>query len=346
MRGAGRKRRNATPAGARLFILPGARHTSPMRTAVFLCGLLAALGNAPSVAAAPSTIEWEAPAPCPDTQALHERLRVLLGHESTSLGSVTEVRGVVARAGLDLRLTLELTEEGQRSSRMIVAQDCADLLEAAALAITLAAHGEPDPLATGAVPPGAEHSAAEPTTRPSAVDALEATADPDLGGSVGAEAVLDFGALPSPAPGVAVEASAHLGAWALGIGGTFLPTQRLGVGRSEHVEFGLLLAGLHACRKLLSGAWSISACVGFEAGQLSARGPEPAAARQVEDLWLAPGAGVGVSRELLGDLQLRLRAEPVMPLLRKQYAVNETEGVHAPAAIDLRLFVGLTIGAP
>jgi hypothetical protein len=315
-----------------------------MRSSVFLCGLLAALGGASSVAAASSTIEWDAPAVCPDTQALHERLSTLLGHDSTELGRVTEVRGVVTRAGLELRLTLELSENGRRSSRVFVAQDCADLLEAAALAISLAAHGEPAPLESGAVAPETEQ-AAEPTTSPSMRDELDATAEPDLSASVGAEAVLDFGALPSPAPGVALDARVHFGAWALGVGASFLPRQRLGVGGAEYVEFGLLVAGLHACRALLSGPWGIDACVGFEAGQLSARGPEPAPARQVKDLWLAPAAGVGVSRELLGDLQLRLRAEPVMPLLRKQYAVNETEAVHAPAAIDLRLFVGLAIGA-
>lgn len=339
-------RKSRATRGRQGFVSNGVwvESTAP-RTVVFLCGLLAALGGASPLAAAPSRIEWEAPASCPDKRALNERLSALLGHEPTPLGGVTEVRGVVARAGLELRLTLEIAEEGRRSARVFVAQDCADLLEAAALAIALAAHGEPAPEERSAVPAEVERPAAERVATPSVVDGLEPTAEADLRGSVGAEAVLDFGALPSPAPGLAVEARAHFGAWALGIGGAFLPKQRLGVGSSEYVEFGLLVAGLHACRTLLSGPWSLDACVGFEAGQLSARGPEPAPARQVDDLWLAPGAGLGASRRLLGDLQLRLRVEAVMPLLRKQYAVNETEAVHAPAAIDPRLFLGLAIGA-
>ena len=43
------------------------------------------------------------------------------------------------------------------------------------------------------------------------------------------------------------------------------------------------------------------------------------------------------------DVQLELRPAFLLPLARKQYAINEIDAVHAPASVDFRLFAGVVI---
>lgn len=310
--------------------------------------LLAVFVPAHALGAITSAIEWEAPESCPDTQALYARLSALLDHDLSALGSA-RVRGVVVRAEAGLRLTLEVVDSGRRSSRVLLADDCTDLFEVAALAIALAVHGQN----VSAEPPGDVTSQASAMPAPFA-DASqmgeEAEAErsiPEaahrLRWSAGAEAVIDFGALPALAPGLTVDSRVHWGPWALGVYASLLPEQRRVVGGGSHVDFGLMVAGLRACHALLGGGSSLDACVGFEAGRFTAFGSELDASRQIEDLWLAPGGAIEFRQSMWRALRLSVRAESLFPLLRKQYAVNETDAVHAPSRVDLRLFVGLTL---
>jgi hypothetical protein len=296
-----------------------------------------------------SAIEWEAPVSCPDTQALYARLSTLLDHDLSALGGA-RVRGVVVGEAVGLRLTLEIVEAGRRSSRVLVADDCNDLFEAAALAIALAVHGEGaavGPSSTVRAEANAPRGLADAGRRGEQAEVQPAMPEtaPSLSWSAGAEVVIDFGALPAPAPGLAVDSRLHLGPWALGVHASLLPEQRLLVRGANYVNFGLMAGGFRGCRALLGGASGVDACLGFEAGRFTAFGPELDASRQIDDLWLAPGAAIEVRQSMWGDLQLRVRAESLVPLLRKQYAVNRTDAVHAPSGVDLRLFAGLTFAA-
>jgi len=286
-----------------------------------------------------SAIEWEAPQSCPDTQALYARLSTLLEHDLSALGSA-QVRGVVVGAEAGLRLTLEIVDSGRRSTRVLVADDCSDLFEAAALAIALAVHGD----GAGAEPPGAvtpEGSASSAREQAEAQRALPEAA-PGLSWSAGAEVVFDVGAFPALAPGLAVDSRAHWGPWALGVYAALLPEQRRVVRGANYVDFGLMVAGLRACHALLGGGSSLDACLGFEAGRFTAFGPELDASRRIANLWLAPGGAIEFRQSIWGALRLRVRAESLLPLLRKQYVVDGTDAVHSPSGVDLRLFAGLT----
>jgi hypothetical protein len=316
--------------------------------------LLAPALLAPALAAAPP-LEWEAPERCPSAQAANEKLREALGHEASELGSVSRVRGVIVAESVGYRLTLEVVDAGRRSLRSFHAERCEDLAGAAALAIALAVHpaAAANDGATGA-PGSAESAVEEVPVAPRAEEMAGDRGDAELTASsgswtpswsAGASGVLDVGALPDPALGVGVEVRAALGRLELDVHGLLLPRQRRPVGDAESVELGLMAAGLRACVRLLEDGLVVGACLGGEAGRFTATGVGLEPGREARDVWLAIGPALFGRTAFAGPLQLELWAEPLLPLARKQYAVNETQLVHSPSVVDLRVQVGLVIGA-
>jgi len=313
--------------------------------------------SAAPLAAAP--IEWDAPDGCPGTDSVLADLRQALGSEGIELGAVSRVRGVVVAERPAptprYRLTLEVVAGERRSSRTFEAERCDDLARTAALAISLAVHssaaesgaaagmaaldGAALPAPTGAPAPG--------TDGDSGRDGREgrAGAERPVWWSAGVNAVVDFGALPEPAAGVGLAARAGLGAWELAVHALLLPDQQRAVGAGDSVELGLMAAGLRACWHVLDRALVAGACLGAEAGRFTAVGVGLQPGREVHDPWLALGPSLLARTAFEGPLQLEFLAEPLLPLARKQYAVNGTEVVHTPSLVDVRLQLGLVIGA-
>jgi hypothetical protein len=296
----------------------------------------------PAQAFTSSSIEWEAPEACPSASALSERLNVLLGEDARLLGGGAHVRGVVSKDASGYRVVLEVAEAQRRSSREFSSDNCADLTEAAALAIALAVHAEEraaaaapiesPTLGTEVVPPPGDVGAPAP-------EGLQAK----VRWSAGAEGVLDTGALPAVAPGVSILGRAQLARWSVDVHGSLLPMQRLDVG-SDQVEFGLQLLGLRACDWFVERSTRVAVCAAFEAGRLSASGGTLSPPRQLDDVWLAPGVALEAGQHLGSGWQLLVRGEALAPLLRKQYIVNENARVHAPSSVDLRFSLGLLVG--
>lgn len=312
---------------------------------------------APPLAAAP--IEWDAPDGCPGLDAVLADVRRALRSDALDLGAVSRVRGVVLaeRAALPsrYRLTLEVVAGERRSSRSFEAESCDDLARAAALAISLAVHsggaesGSASNTAALGAPSLNAPEASEPPLGSDGAPERETSASGEGGApwwSAGANAVVDFGALPEAAVGIGLEARAGLGAWELGVHALLLQDQQLAVGGSDSVELGLMAAGLRACRRLLDRALVVGACLGAEVGRLTAVSVELERGREVHDPWLAVGPSVLARTLFDGPLQLELLAEPLLPLARKQYAVNGTDEVHTPSAVDVRVQLGLIIGGP
>jgi hypothetical protein len=312
---------------------------------------------APPLAAAP--IEWEAPEGCPDRDAVLEGLRQALGVQVIGLGRVSRVRAVVvadtAAATPRYRLALELVDGARRSTRSFEAEHCEDLARTAALAISLAVH-QSSAANESATPSGRESSVHEGAATPlSSPPHRDAELEPGLNGddaaapwwwSAGANAVLDVGALPEPAIGIGLEARAGFGPLELDVHALLLPRQRSSVGLNDAVELGLMAAGLRACLRVLDRAVVIAGCVAAEAGQFTAEGVGLDPGRSVHDPWLAAGPAALARTAFDGPLQLEFLAEPLLPLARKQYAVDGTDIVHSPSVVNVRLQLGLIIGAP
>jgi hypothetical protein len=293
-------------------------------------------------------IEWEAPSTCPDSRAMYERLRKRLGDEAIS-GELPRVRGVIVPIGKGQRLHLDIEEDGRRSSRVISGGDCDELVDAAVLAITLALQGD----ATVATLDGApsnplSEQAGTPVLDDGRLDGPESAPRSPVGASklrvsAAVEAVLDLSALPEPAPGLAIAVRGELDRFGLSAYAAWLPAQRLSVRANEFVDFELVTGGVRACHDLFEGVIRGDACAVLEVGRLAASSADLDSSRDVANLWLATGAALELRQRVLQGLEVQLRAEPLVPLLRKQYAVNREERVHAPAPLDARLSLGLAI---
>jgi len=317
--------------------------------AVLGCALLAAwpFGVA-RAGGARALIEWDAPEGCPGALEVYARLSNVLGSEPDTLGKLSRVRGTVLRAGTGYRLVLETLEHERRSSRLFEASSCDELVDAATLAIALALAPE------GEAPGGAGEPRVEPSVTPSpAPPAPSVAADRELsesepgaasyGGVANAAAVVEYGALPRAAPGVAIGAGVRWGAPSVHLQGVWLAPERLSVAPGREIELELMTAGLRGCYELRSAAPRLDACLGVEAGRMQARGLELQGAREVSDLWLAAGAALDARWALSHAIAVGARAEPMLPFERKEYTVNGSDAVFAPSRISARLYLGLTL---
>jgi hypothetical protein len=300
---------------------------------------------------APATLlDWRAPESCPDARAVYDSLSRVLGHAPTDFGVFSRVSGVIDAQGDGWLLTIEIVERGQRLTRLISARRCEDLADAAAVAIGLALERQRSESTAGIAarsgnspslapaPPGGEPSPGVP----------DASTEPaqDTSGYVfalGADAVIDVNSLPSVAPGLSLHARLSRERLRLALYGTYLPPSELAVREGQAVEFSLLTGGARACYALLPGAVTTAACGSVEAGQYSADGGGLRAARRAANPWVAPAAGLELDAPLWSTLAAELRADALLPLVRKQYAVNETELVYRPPALALRFYVGLSL---
>jgi hypothetical protein len=311
----------------------------------------AALLSASAPARAATSLDWRAPEGCPDARAVDASLSAVLGHSATDLGNFSRVSGTIEPRGSGWLLTIELTEGGQRSSRLISAERCDDLAEAAAVAIGLALEQQRQASAP-LIPP----SVAEQITAPAPVTSAPPSAEDAPGDSVqsasrsaayqlafGADLVLDTSSLPSVAPGVSVQARLRRERWQLALHGTYLPPSELALAGEQGVDFSLLVAGARACYSALGSAFVPAACAGFEAGRFSADGSSLSDARRADNPWLAPALGLELSPSLWRDLALDVRADLLLPLIRKHYAVNDDEQVFRPPAAALRFYFGLSL---
>lgn len=297
-------------------------------------------------------LEWEAPEGCPDGVALHQSLKDTLG-DPVQLGSVSHVRGSIERRPRDWALTLDLVQDGRRRTRLITAQRCEDLADAAALAIQLAVTHSEQASPTLTEPARASKTSAAPlapTAPPDAKDeaapaALSSAPPATLEWSVSAAAALDLNALSRVAPGLSVEGRARLERFELGLYAAWLAPASSEVRAGEAVSFGLIAGGPRACyRGLEASAFAGKLCGALELGRFSADGGGLSRDEQsLGQWWLAPGLGLELEARLIPVLALQLRADALRPLVRRRYAVNTAELVYATPEVDTRLYLGLSL---
>lgn len=298
-------------------------------------------------------LDWNAPEGCPDGVALQQSLKDVLG-EPLDFGRLDRVRGTIERRASDWALTLELSENGRRRTRLITARACTDLADAAALAIQLARveQSEPTPAdaaptaTQGTLPPAREAPHAEPSDAPPAPAAR--TGGSAARAAIVAAATLDFSALSRPAPGLSLGGRFTLARLELELYALALLPVNVAVRTLESVRFTLLAAGPRACyRALAAGALSAKPCIGFELGRFAADGSGLSQeARAFEQWWLAPNGGLGLELAANPWLTFEARGELSRPLLRRTYAINGSEVVYEPPRIGSRLYLGVSAHLP
>jgi hypothetical protein len=292
-------------------------------------------------------LEWRAPAGCPDARAVERSLAAEQGHVLAALAGVGKVSGTIEPRDSGWLLTIELVTKGERSSRLISAERCDDLADAAAVAIGLALEQQQ---ASAGAP--AEHAGHEPralgATSAAASELPGADAAPASDRvayrlAFGADLVMDLSSLPSVTPGVGVHARVGRERWQLALYGAFLPPRELALGAEQGVDFSLLAGGARGCFSALESALFPAACAGVELGRFSADGVGLRDARRADNLWLAPAAGLELNPELWHGVFADVRADALLPLIRKHYAVNDSDDVFRPPPVALRFYLGLSL---
>jgi hypothetical protein len=223
---------------------------------------------------------------------------------------------------------------------------CAELGEAAAVAIALALGGSD-------AAPARASEAAESRPAPGAGDeprdegASLSSELRSIGAVARAEAVVDTVSLGGRALGAGAEVGVRwraIGVRAYGLG---LPSRQLRLAPSQYVELSLWAAGLRGCYRALDGVLLVDVCGGAELGAFGAAGRGLADARERRDIWGATTWGSWFGVGLAEHLQAGARLEAVVPLARERYFVNRDELVHEMSGAGLRLALSLggTLGS-
>jgi hypothetical protein len=151
-------------------------------------------------------VAWAVPDECPNAQSIVQRLLTLGGGESHGFADAGTVRGAIVKDADEWVLALQIVQGGSEPfdsltpGRVLRANDCDELANAAAVAIAIALGGAPEP----------------PAAQPSEARSTSGAAHPDGSASVrGAGGVSTPSSLapsPSPVAAIAPESSPVLAA--------------------------------------------------------------------------------------------------------------------------------------
>jgi hypothetical protein len=331
------------------------RRARAKRSGLFVLAVGMAAASASMAKAAQLAVD--APESCLDPSTLADEVGDLIGKPLGSVADVDFRIRIAETSKRRWRLRLEMVDhrpDGDgpsaiRGSREIEGATCAELAEAASVAIAGAirsispetAPPEPDRLATPEVTP-------PPTARepPSLARSARPTPTPSWHPAVALALATDTGALPKTGLGVDLEGDFQRGSLRLIALATWFGAQdAIGAGDAGGT-FQLALGGLLACYAPRWGRWTPLACGGFELGRLAGTGTGLGVARPEtgDALWRAARADLGVTAALGSNTALLLRAGMAVPLSHPEFVLDGSERVYRPGALAGRLTAGLELG--
>ena len=252
-----------------------------------------------------------------------------------------------------LELTTARRADGARSTRAINGLTCAEVSDAAAVAIALAiGPTEPAPerkieSKTASKPrvSAPPKEPAQPAEKPPATQnshdwfagvgaALDSSATP----SVAFGAALRFGVswLPSDTSQTRIRFELE--------GALYAPTETSNVG-GQAGKFQLLYAAPMVCGAKPLVAATLLGCVGYELGQLSGEGVGDAVtvSHPSNTFWSAGSAELGLLVPLATSLRFVGRAGVAVPMTRREFVLDGPEVVFRPAPVSARLGLGVEL---
>jgi hypothetical protein len=354
--------------GFRSTVAP--RYRAPVslqRLACYLAGGLLWLYAAPGHAA---SLRWNAPTDCPPQSGVEAQIEHSIGRPLREVYGVdfeVAIEKVAARKWVLRLRTHARTLSGDVRERELSGQSCAEVSDAASLAITLtiseraAARNTTGPEATVTdasvtsdtsandtaaqveAPPERDADADSSQTEAGEAEPPPSAAAPiPLEFSVAAALVLDTAELPSLGAGGTAEIALRYGLFKLiALGALFVEQEsRLSDGRGG--RFGLALLGGLLCLQPSAEAVVMLGCAGFELGKMSAegildeplRGSAPLRAVRVE-----VGGGYRFSPRWAAFLRLGVSA----PLTSVNFSVDEGERVHRLGPVSGRALAGIEL---
>jgi hypothetical protein len=323
--------------------------------------------------AAASELSWSGPAECNESEQLSFQVERALGAPLATTGNV-HLQVHVERVEPDARALLRITGAAPDATagatptpreerhtpvkeRLLVAPNCATLVDTLAVAITLAVEAALPPPARPPVasvsPEGSSVTA--PRFPPAAAD-LAPSGELEARGaqllpSVSAHAMADAGSLPKPALGFALGAQLGGARWQLQLLGTLWLEQRALLQPSSVAGAGadlqLATAALLGCANPLGSnaqPWSLGLCAGWEMGRLHGDGRGVTRPRPASALWLAPSLNLSLAWQVPATLlRLVARVGAALPLDRNEFVLERLGTVYQPASLSARASLGVDI---
>lgn len=318
-----------------------------MIRSVLLAALLLLL---PGIARADTSdveLVWDGDAGCPSHEAVRASIAALLGP-----GQQVHVAVRAAR-----KPDGTWTGTVGTSGRTIVGRSCAEVADALAVVVAIAAmpaasapadapalpsEARPGPSSEPALPPAADVVAPLPVD----ADRRIAPSRPDTTRGdlvVAGEAVVIAGALGKAAPAAGVLLAWRRGALRLEVGATYVPpvtVERTDLLASGTFELALAAAG--ACWMPSLGRWSAGVCTHVDGGRISARGSGVGVAPLREARpWVAARAGAVAAWRIAAPLALRAEVAAVVPVTRDDFVIANVGTVEATPAVALRTGLGV-----
>jgi hypothetical protein len=277
-------------------------------------------------------------------KALEHETEQMLGQPLAryDLSVAATIRQADALLSLSLRIVLRSQAEVPRM-REVQAASCQELLEAAAVAIALAAAESGDGTAD-VKPTQAQDSERVPlaATR-AAPPVVEEQLPLRDGAQLGAAAVGDLGVFPAPALGPELQLLWSVAWFQVGVSGSWFPTRRMSVPDAPAVRFGMYFADVHLGGQARVGRYRVSAAAVAELGRIQAQLADNPTAREQNPPWRALGVRLGFSIPLIDPLELSVGLAVLRPLTRPQFFAEglSSPSSHQPAGLVGRLMVGL-----
>lgn len=286
-------------------------------------------------------IVWEAPAECPDREAVVKKIATWLGQPSGAL----ELGPVRARARVHREedrwiLTLRLTTPTGTSEEALNAERCEALADFVALKTSLAA----EPITTVetasvvTVEPGEPEraSGAAPPARPSGESKR-------LRFSARAAAGLGLGQLPEEAPSVGVYGSARW-RWLrfeLGSAYWFSRTVEFPSNPDIGAHMDLLTGIVRVCPLASLGAIEVPLCVGVEGGVVRAEGFGTSLRRTAYEPWVAVVVGPALVLPLYRGWHFWLEPDAVLGVVRPGFSVRNLGRLYRADRGSAQIWAGI-----
>jgi hypothetical protein len=329
----------------------------PRRWRWALCGAALFLPS-PVQAQDELDLSWDAPASCPQREAVRERIRELAGQ---ALWNAAPLRaaGRIVEVAQGYRLTLTVRDRGELRTRTMVSSSCVDLAGAAAVALGLLLRQGPnpsaDPVEPGAAGAGATRSLPEADERNeprpkqsspvppapssdkrpsrSAEDSGQGLPSGDgASGERGWELVLraplaslDVGPLPKPSVALGAGLGVRASEWRVVLSGRagFAQSWLMPGDRSVGAKVGRWQGELLVCRGWQIGDWELAPCLALGVERLWARGTgSGVTARAAQSISFAPGASVVAHLHLIDGVAFFATAGTVIETSRPRLVVE------------------------
>lgn len=281
-------------------------------------------------------LHWDVPAGCPDVHALERESEQALGEPLATYP--LKVVGKVTQGATQLTLSLRITmpAHAQTRERELQAASCQELLEAAAVAIALAAAESGERPALAEVPQSRDF---DPPPR-AATPAADSGEPMQLAlSAAGAGAV---GALPELGLGGELQLAWMRGWLRVGLAASWFPGRSMQLTDEVRGTFGMYFAELLLCGQLELPRARAFTCATGSLGRMGAQldtiAPEPTA----WTAWQTLGVRLGISYPIRPPLELTVSLSLVAPLTQIEFYARPNAGLvlHEPAPVSAALLLG------